>query len=77
VPVPLVATQPRSSAPQSGQAGPGGNRFTPHALHTWIRSSPSAVPSQKAWESRFIIGRTTYGLVSPVPVVINAPWGRT
>ena len=51
-----MASKPRSSAPQSGQAGPGGKRLAPQALQTWIRSSPAAVPSQKNCESRLIIG---------------------
>ena len=67
MPRPAVASKPRSSAPQSGQAGPGGKRLAPQALHTWIRSSPAAVPSQKNWESRFIIGRITLAPRLPLP----------
>ena len=50
---------------QLWQAGPGGNRFAPQALHFWIRSSPALVPSQKNCESRLTIGRT----------VMSCPWG--
>ena len=61
-PTTIVST---AIATRDWQAGPGGNRFAPQALHFWIRSSPALVPSQKNCESRLTMGRT----------VMGAPWG--
>src|SRR5262245_15113677 len=48
-----------SSAPHTGQAGPGGCRNALHTPQRWIRSSPAAVPAQKNAVSWLTTGRST------------------
>src|SRR5690349_20888092 len=56
-PVPAATTYSGLSAPQRGQAGPGGCRSAPQSPQRWIRNSPASAPAQKNAVSGLTTGR--------------------